>query len=292
MSLIVEPNNMTNINNTLLALIHNNNDQRNTYIRPKQAKLIEDCPQIRGPVIEVYFHGEQPHGSLMTLLREVLNLKINWEWTRYRQLKPIFLPWIFLGFVTSTIMKFCFSPAKLKKLKKLSAIEVVHSDQHVRAWTTFLQSDAEFLISFEDDAIFKEDSSQRIFDLINLLLKSKGSVPIFIDLAGGVKLNDLKIGKLESKHDANFRYYSKAVTNTACVYLMNRSLIKNFHSILAQRPWLRLLQVDFMMNKLFIIMEEMEITTECMHAEPSVFGHGSATGEYASSLDFGRYWHS
>jgi GR25 family glycosyltransferase involved in LPS biosynthesis len=188
-------------------------------------------------------------------------------------------------------VKYLFNPAKLTKLKKLSAIEVVHSDEHVRAWTTFIQSDAEFLICFEDDAVFKMDSSQRVFDLIHQLSESVGSGPIYIDLAGGVLLDDLKIDKLESNHDASFRYYSKPVTNTACVYLMNRSLILLFHSILAQRPWLRLIQVDFMMNKLFMILEELEIEVKCMHAEPTIFKHGSATGEYSSTLEFGRYWH-
>lgn len=277
-----------NINNTLLALIHNNNDQRNTYIRPKLAKLIEDCSQIKGPVIEVYFHGEIPHGTLMTFMREALKRKYDREWSRYRLIKPVFLPWDVASFVKSTIVKYLFNHTNLQKLMKLSAIEVVHSDEHVRAWTTFLQSDAEFLICFEDDAVFKEDSSQRIFDLINLLSGSKGRGPTYIDLAGGCKLDDLGVGKLELNHDANFRHYSKPITNTACVYLMNRSLITSLHSILAQRPWIRLIQIDHMLNKLFMIMEE-ELKVTCMHTEPSVFNHGSVTGEYASGLEFGRY---
>lgn len=268
-----------------LALIHKNDKSRNSYIRPMQSKLIKDCPSIKSPVIEMHFNGEKPHNLLMASMRSFMNFILMREWSYYRLIKPKFLLIVIINFIIKNTYK-CL--VKAEQFKKLSAIEVVHCDQHTRAWEAFIQSKAQFLIVFEDDVIFKEDSSQRISDLIDFFATHNMNTPIYIDLAGGCKLSDIQIDKLEIKHDANFRHYSKPVTNTACAYLLNRELAIIFHSILAQRPLLRFLQIDFLMNKLFIIMENEGLKTICMHADPTIFKHGSASGEYKSSLNFGR----
>ena len=147
---------------------------------------------------------------------------------------------------------------------------------------SFLDSGADFIICFEDDVVFKDDSVERIWDLLGLLAKKNLDARIYVDLAGGCKLDELRIDNLESSQDASFKFYRKPVTNTACAYLMSRQLAVAFHSILTRRPWLRLLGADWMMNSLFIAMENNGMESVCMHAAPTIFKHGSATGEYVS----------
>lgn len=155
------------------------------------------------------------------------------------------------------------------------------TDKHIRAWAAFLDAGGDFLICFEDDAVFKEDSIQRVADLLGTLAHKDPSSLVYVDLAGGCRLEELRIDKLESRRDASFRYYCKPVTNTACAYLLSRPLVAHFHDTLTRRPWLRLIGVDWMMNKLLMLIEKGGIQCHCMHADPTIFKHGSTTGEYA-----------
>jgi len=99
---------------------------------------------------------------------------------------------------------------------------------------------------------------------------------------GGCKLADLMIARLETSQDENYRYYKKPVTNTACAYLMSRELVTTFCATLTRRPWLRLVGIDWMMNSLFILWGERVSDCICMHADPTIFKHGTTTGEYVS----------
>lgn len=274
---------MTAQHSTALGLIHNNNESRNTYIRPSLEKLLEECPRIFTTKIEVSFQPEiKPHGTFMAFLRDVMYTKLFFEWHKYRLLNPTLLPLYVLGFCKNFVIKYLINcNGTGTKWKKSSAIEVTVTDKHIRAWASFLETEGEFLICFEDDAVFMEDSVQRIINLIDMLSSKNKKRPIYIDLAGGCTLDELKIDNLEVNRDNNFRYYTKPVTNTACVYLMNRSLVVHFYDILARKPWLRLIGVDWMMNKLFMIMTGMGLECICIHASPTIFRHGSTTGEYA-----------
>jgi GR25 family glycosyltransferase involved in LPS biosynthesis len=155
------------------------------------------------------------------------------------------------------------------------------TDKHIRAWATFLDTNADFLILFEADLVFKDDSNQRLENLLDKLVREKSDRLLYVDLAGGCSTEALKIGKLQIGKDATFLHYSKPVTNTACAYLLSRSLASTFFKVLIRRPWFRIIGVDWMMNALFMRMEkEAANFVVCMHAEPTIFKHGSTTGEY------------
>jgi GR25 family glycosyltransferase involved in LPS biosynthesis len=164
--------------------------------------------------------------------------------------------------------------------KRNSFIETVVTDKHIRAWSAFLESDADFMICFEDDAVFKDDSTQRLNELLDDLARRLPDILIYVDLAGGCERDMLKIDTLETGRDASFRFYRKPVTNTACSYLMSRPLVTIFIEMIVRRPWLRLIGIDWMMNKLFILAANDGIECSCMHASPTIFKHGSFTGEY------------
>ena len=268
-----------------IALIHNNNVQRNAYIRPQLEKMAGGLePHIEVSITEVSFQPDvKPHSIAMAFLRDVMYRKLDREWHQYRLLKPLTLVRDIVGFLKGSIIKYIVERKSMgASWQKNSAIEVILTEKHIRAWGRFLDSGADFLICFEDDAVFKDDSVQRIRDLLGLLTQRKLDSRSYVDLAGGCKLDELRIDNLESSQDTSFRFYSKPVTNTACAYFISRPLVSTFHATLTRRPWLRLLGADWMMNSLFVAMANDGMECVCMHAAPTIFKHGSITGEYVS----------
>ena len=268
-----------------VALIHNNNVSRNAYIRPRLDKLLDGMePHIVADKIEVSFQPEiRPHSTAMAFMRDVMYRKLDREWHRYRLLKPRALLRDVVGFLKGSYIKYVVEREGIgEPWKKSSSIEVMVTEKHLRAWGRFLDTDADFLICFEDDAVFKDDSVQKLNNLLNMLAEDYPNRPCYIDMGGGCQLSDLVIDRLEENQDESYRYYSKAVTNTACAYLMSRQLVATFHAILTRSPWLRLIGIDWMMNSLFIRMANKGVECFCMHADPTIVKHGTTTGEYVS----------
>jgi hypothetical protein len=270
-----------------LALIHNNDTDRNAYIQPALQQLRARLSQnFTTKILEVSVQPKiKPQSTLMIFLRDVLYRSLDREWSRYRLLKVRLLPLDVLSFMVSSFRKYAFSWGEksfLVSLKRNGFVETLITDKHIRVWNGFLESCADFLICFEDDAVFKDESSQRVYELLDNLSRRSLNRQIYVDLAGGCEHGDLKVDNLEMGKDASFRFYRKPVTNTACSYLMSRPLVSIFIEKLIRRPWLRLIGVDWLMNKLFIIATNDGAECACMHASPTIFNHGSFTGEYVS----------
>lgn len=268
-----------------LALIHNNNEFRNSYIKPE----LDNLAGLMGSYfsvqkIEVSYQSEiQPHGAAFAFLRDLIYRRLGRKWEYYRLLTSQSSLRNMASFARGSFIKyFTARKAMANTWRKNSAIEVIVTAKHIRSWGQFLDSGADFLICFEDDAIFKNDSSCRFINLINNISERYFDMPCYIDLGGGCQFSELKIDLLEENRDESYRYYKKPVTNTACAYLMNRQLVVAFYSILTRRPWLRLIGIDWMMNSLFIHMENDGLKCFCMHAEPTIVKHGTTTGEYLS----------
>jgi hypothetical protein len=173
-----------------LALIHNNNITRNAYIRPQIEKLLKGLEShISGNKIEVSFQPEIVlHSVPMAFMRDIIYRKLGCEWHRYRQLKPRRLRDI-IGFLKSSYFKYIVGRNEIcKQLRKSSAIEMMLTDKHISAWRAFLDTDADFLICFEDDAIFKDDSVHKINGLLNTLAEDYPEMPCYIDLGGALNL--------------------------------------------------------------------------------------------------------
>lgn len=286
------PNQQQKRDSVCLALIHNNVAERYNYIRPALEQLcVNLSPNYTTTIIEPSFRPEiVPHSTLMTFRRDIMYWRLNREWSRYRLLKvqPLLLD--VLSFLKNYFDKYVSRKGRsvLAGKKRYSYRETVITENHIEAWSAFLALGADFLICFEDDTIFKEDSSQRVIELLDNFTRRSPDGLIYVDLAGGCEDDALKINNLETGKDASFRYYSKLVTNTSCSYLINRPLATFFIEMIAKTPQLRLIVSDWLMNKLFILADNDGVKCACMHASPTIFKQGSFTGEYVSTLSQDR----
>jgi hypothetical protein len=276
-----------NLASIYMALIHNKEAQRYEYIRPKLEQLCIHLSQnYSATIIEVSSQPQiKPHSILITLLRDIIYSGLTREWRRYCLLNVRFLPLEICYFLMKSIKKYVFVRGRrsvLDRRMRNSFIDTVLTDKHIRVWNQFLESGADFLICFEDDAIFKDNSSEKVSELLDNLYKKNSENLIYADLAGGFDYRKLKIDKLEIRRDAAFRHYSKPISNTTCSYLINRPLVEIFVEMVVRNPWLRLIGPDWLLNQLFILVSNNGHKCICLHASPTIFTHGSFIGEYAS----------
>lgn len=275
---------MNNRRKTTIALIHNNNKNRNELIFPKMYSLKREM--LKSCDIELIFVGKQPIINepqiFMVIFRKFLYWRVALEWNTYRKLRNKFLIFSVKDFLREIINICGLSKSEIINLKKNNFIETLVSDKHIRAWYRAYENDSDLLICFEDDAIFLENSIKELCNLLNEILTYDEIPPMYYDLAGGCPINDLKINKLEDAKKGHFQYYLKPVTNTACVYLLSKPLINEFIIQLINYPWIRLLGIDWLMNKIFILCNNKDVI--CAHANPHIFKHGTQEGYYKSWL--------
>jgi hypothetical protein len=269
-----------------IALIHNNNLLRNSYIKPQLENLTRVL-QSKFTVSEfdVSYQGEiNPHRASMAFIRDIIYQNLASKWRKYRLLKSReFFNWII--FLRTSFVKYILNPnCLLNQLKRTSSIEMMVTDKHLRAWGRFVDSGADYLMVFEDDAVFKEDSAVRIKELINKLSKKQVDKPCYVDIGGGFELADLMICQLEISQVESYRYYGKPVTNTVCAYLMCRQLASILYTKITKRPWLRMMNSDWLLNSLFINIQEDGVKCLCMHSDPTIVKHGTFAGDYSSSI--------
>ncbi|HON82097.1 MAG TPA: hypothetical protein PLN56_07340 [Methanoregulaceae archaeon] len=266
-----------------IALIHNNDFQRNNYVLPKIFE-IKDSFSKKFDVKIIFISNQpeiRPHTSSQAIYRKLQYLKLDREWCKYRNLRPKSLAISLPLLMWDVFNSYTFRRQSGLLWNKKSYIETVVTDKHIRSWNAFSETNCEYLICFEDDIVFKDNSIQKLENILEFVKNQKDRL-IYIDLAGGCNLEDLKISNLEIRHDDYFRYYTKPVTNTACAYLINKPLINIFLDNILRKPHLRLIGIDWMINKLFININPDRNTFFCVHSDPSIFLHGTKSGEYKS----------
>lgn len=262
----------------VLALIHRK-DERYEYIHPQLLKLNNFLSKSFQVTLMEYSEQPEvvPHTLFMGLRRKYWLWILNREWIRYRNMIPrnIFLDALVL------VRRLAITTLQKKKELARCATDSYVTDKHIRAWGDFLESGSDFLICFEDDAVFKKDSAQRLEKVLKNISSDKDK-RVYLDFAGGCTSDELKVKKLELKKVADRVFYKKPVTNTGCSYLVSRGSVKNFFYYLLRNPELRYISVDWLLNKLFITSAKSKYI--CYHMNPTIFDHGSQVGSYKSWL--------
>lgn len=267
-----------------IAVVHNKNSARNGYLFPHLDQLSDalanTCTVTR---LEAWAQPEVvPHRKWMALCRDVVSTRLQREWARYC-LRNVESSWQAMRTVIKNTRKKLFLGGdQAKRWVHNSHIETIVTDKHIRLWQQFLDTDRRYLLVFEDDAVFKEGSVAGVLSLCARLDNQEPSRSVYVDLAGGCAVDDLAIDKLLAEQDEHFRRYRKPVTNTACVYMINRATVELFVACLIRRPWWRLISVDWLMNQLFTLRNFQDDQALCLHADPAIFQHGSTTGHYVT----------
>lgn len=211
---------MTNRKKILISLVHNNKKERLDIVKPNVNKLLLELENNNN--VDYFESNYQPVVKPVNVrvgfLRDLMYLKLERQWNKYKEIKNNFFPFVFFIFILKTIYKYILNRDLKNRWLKSCSIEIFVTNKHIESIFNAFRNDVDFLLVFEDDAIFKDDSIKNVLDLLNNLIINDN--PLYIDLAGGCELSKLKISKLQFKKDDYFRYYTKPVTNTACCYLI------------------------------------------------------------------------
>jgi hypothetical protein len=219
------------------------------------------------------------HSLAMRLWRDWRYYRLQLGWSRYRRFGLRQAIGITRAFVATTIAGH-LAKAHRDKMRRISQIETLVTAKHIAAWQGFLETDATHLLCCEDDLVIKADSAERLKSL--LAGPDLGVGLRYIDLAGGLPLDKLGIDRLEASRDGDKTFYVRAVTNTACCYLLSRPLAEQFMAQIILKPELRLVGIDWMMNAMLMTLAANRVHCDALHFQPPIFNHGTFTGDYVS----------
>jgi hypothetical protein len=248
---------------------------------------------VDGSELGVVFQGWQPARLQILLSHRIKHLLANarfearWKWyTRHSGISGAIVS------IGRSIISFSMSLAKsffMWKAGTSSAAKTIQlTRKHNAAWSQFLESDSDFLLVLEDDALLLDGWKSRWVQAQKLLFSVKSPGKLFISLGRGFSFNQL--GTIHLSRSLNelegFIEMSKPFANTACAYLINRELAEALVTYSSSWPNRMLLNADFLLNDLMSRQtsssEQSKLT--CLHATNPVFDNASLAGEYSSSL--------
>ena len=183
--------------------------------------------------------------------------------------------------ISKFVLKIIFQNKQndLKFYKHLK-IEQIVTKKHISAWEEFLKTNNNIMIVFEDDALVKKDSKKRLKDLLNKL-EILDYKYFFIDLAGGYNYKEVVPKDNILKINKNDIYIKGLYTNTACGYLMNRSLVEKLYSQFCCSYSNSNYPIDHLLNKLNNQLKNPDETLS-LHFHNPIFTHGSFDNKVAS----------
>lgn len=270
-----------------VALIHNQEPERIAAARRCAELLYEETGLPFAKPNEIFWQPKTilSLGSLHVFICDVRFCRLLARWSK--RLGRKYPGWFYaLKFFITTRLPDYISTSRLRSRCRRRAIEILLTFKHIQAWEAFLQTDSQYLAVMESDVAMTEGCGKRINDqLLQLLSKlSQSGLPAFFDIAGGCTDEDLGTSALNSYVQNGFKEFDKAITNTTCSYIINKPLAELFVSVLVRRPMWREINSDWLINQLFISLEETGIYALCFHAMPPIFKHGSVEAIYASEI--------
>ncbi|KGG02884.1 hypothetical protein EU99_1846 [Prochlorococcus marinus str. MIT 9321] len=190
--------------------------------------------------------------------------------------KRLFCSFLYLSKLTFNFV--FFSNNKVSNSLKRIMIENEVTKKHIKAWRNFNISSAEYIMVFEDDVVCKKYSNKKLKELIKSL-KTANFKYQYIDLAGGYSLEKvIPKNKIIQKND-DFIITNGIFTNTACGYLINKSLVRNWLNHLDKEKFDKKFPIDFLMNYLG---DNIKSKTISKHFIDPIFLHGSFNGKVNS----------
>jgi hypothetical protein len=166
-----------------------------------------------------------------------------------------------------------YSYGSLPPFKKLPDEILELNAMHIYAAFLFLQSDKEWGLFFEDDAIIEPDFFNRIEDLANLNF----SKPVWINLNDGAGLSRTNSDPRPDKNGL-FRVIPPS-TRCATAYMINRSYVKRLKDLILVHGLSDWLPID-----VFYQIANRKLRATAFWSEPPIVIQGSESGVYKSNL--------
>lgn len=265
----------------LIGLIHNYDKKRYPYIRKNLLSLKKELKKnYKVEYTEVAFQSQiMPLKFTKTILRKINLWVLSRKFAGYRKYTARNILFDLL------ILMHRFITVYLNKdwEGKRAAIDITVTDKHIRLWNFFFEKKFDYLICFEDDVLFKKNSTLRLASDLKSLAKLS-ETPVYLNLGGGQPTALLGDRRLLVKQAGGKRFHEKPVTNTAACYLLNHLSVGIFMQTLLQNPILRFFAVDHLLNMLFI-MTASNNKFYSYHSIPPIFVHGSIEGKYKSWIE-------
>ena len=271
----------------MIALIHNDNERRNSYVRPKLVELgLALSKNFEVTQVEVSYQSQLvPHGIGLSLYREFIYYRLMNEFYLSHSLGGRYALKEAIGFARQIIRRYFLNTGnELALWQRKSAIEMLLTDKHISVWRRFLDSKCDLLLCCEDDVMIEEKGMS---DLTSLLLRrglSVNSNAEYFDLAGGCNLGGLGLRPIQKIFSQKLNAYSPGISNTTCSYLLTKSMAQLFYAELEKNMLLRLIGADWLINKLFMLLSNSNSQYDCFHADPPYFIHGTVSGTYSTSI--------
>lgn len=255
----------------VVGIVHNHNPNRLEQIRNTAALVASSFSEsgIQASVIEAHYapnlEGPQNISDVIALFTT--------DWVR-----SIFLArvgrsrriWRLLKRVLIALAIF----AKRGKRDPELAVKRAIAGKHLHLFETALNSDADFLMVLEDDAVLNEEGAQGFEELVPRTVKHLGADERWYLNLGGESREQLiaNLAPFAAPDIAGFVKLRPAQVDTVCAFIVSRSALQEIWKTVLFRPEIRASPPDHLMN---YIMDQEEIS--CLHASPSFFIHGSTS---------------
>jgi hypothetical protein len=251
-----------------LSIVHNKEAERLEHLLPHTESMCQTLGTNWQVTKNEFF--EQPavkvHSFAVAYIQTVMYWLLGRWWASHRRMPNDYWPLPL------------FSRIEIGKVRRFGAIEMIVAVKHIAAWRKFLDSKGDYLIMMESDAIFLHDSETRMQRCLATVAPPDRL--LYIDLAGGLGRDILKVDHIISCEHNGFTHFDLPATNTACVYLLSRAAVRSFCATLDRLPYLRWIGIDWMINAIMMEHVRQGLSISCMHASPPIFRHGSFAGQY------------
>ena len=161
------------------------------------------------------------------------------------------------------------------------------TQKHLRAWNQLVDSESEFLMVLEDDAVLLESGEFRIKQMISSLSNTNSNQPLLVQISSGFSFEHLKVDHLLlNEFNSNYVKMTRPFINSTAGYIINRKLAENFLDSVSNNPIVLLNNADFLINRL-LMMKYFELKNKniiCFHLSTPIVDNASLSGKYESSI--------
>ena len=273
-----------------IALIHNNNDLRNDSMSHTVQALIGFAPD--WATFTISRHGWQPKsislGLFQRFMRTLENSSTGFLWEMYVR-KPGPRGW-FIALsraMASYCLHMCRELWAIMRSDLSGARHIQVSRKHSQAWIGFVESDADWIVVLEDDALLIQGAEGSFRALLLVMAASGPESPLFAFVSAGFPFSKIGVEHLLEPSPNRGQLTARLpFVNTAGGYVMNRAVAKIFAEETVRNPFMGFNTIDFMMNRIFIRTSRSKHRrgVRCLHFSPPIVDNASITGKYSSSI--------